>query len=89
MTQPLIDHVLHDARIIIADRRRRLRGAEAVTTEGGECDPCDDAAKRFCTIGALIRSAFELTGARTHIVSPVGLFVLLVLSVLLLLPSPG
>jgi hypothetical protein len=61
MAQPLIDHVLKDARSIIADRRRRLRGAEAVTAEGVECDPCADAV-RFCAIGALIRSAFELTG---------------------------
>ncbi len=62
MAQPIIDQVLKDARIIIADRRRRLRGAEAVTAHGGECDPCDDAAERFCAIGALIRSAFQLTG---------------------------
>ncbi len=60
--------MLKDAHIIIADRRRRLRGAEAVTADGGECDPCDDAAARFCAIGALIHSAFQLTGSgeRAH-----------------------
>ena len=39
MAQPLIDRVLHDARTIIADRGRRLRGFEAVGADGNECDP--------------------------------------------------
>ena len=62
MAQPLIDRVLLDARTIIADRRRRLRCTEAVTAQGGMCDACDPAAVRFCAVGALINSAFRLTG---------------------------
>ena len=42
MAKPLIDTVLLNARTLVADRRRRLRGAEAVTADGRECDPCDD-----------------------------------------------
>ena len=62
MAKPLIDTVLFNARTTVADRRRRLRGAEAVTADGRECDACDDAAQRFCAIGALIRAAYLTTG---------------------------
>ena len=62
MAQPLIDKILSDARIIIADRRRRLRCTEAVTAQGDMCDACDPAAVRFCAVGALINSAFRFTG---------------------------
>src|SRR5271169_1974917 len=64
MAQPLVDTVLINARAIIADRRRRLRGAEAVTADGRECDACDDDGLRFCAVGALIRSAYISTGDR-------------------------
>ena len=66
MAQPLIDRVLTDARTIIADRQRRLRGLEAVTADGRECDPCGSEAHRFCAVGALIRAAYELTGDHEH-----------------------
>ena len=62
MAQPLIDRVFTEARSIIADRRRRLRCTEAVTDQGDMCDACDPAAVRFCAVGALINSAFRLTG---------------------------
>jgi hypothetical protein len=62
MTKPLIDTVLLNARTIVADRRLRLLGAEAVTADGQECDACDDSAQRFCAVGALIRSAYMMTG---------------------------
>ena len=62
MAKPLIDTVLLNALTIIADRRRRLRGAEAVTADGRECDACDDHARRFCAVGALIRAAYLSTG---------------------------
>jgi hypothetical protein len=64
MALPLVDTVLINARTIVADRRRRLRGAEAVTAGGRECDPCDDDALRFCAVGVLIRSAYISTGDR-------------------------
>ena len=56
MAKPLIDSVLLNARTLVADRRLRLRGAEAVTADGRECDACDDDAQRFCAVGALIRT---------------------------------
>jgi hypothetical protein len=62
MTKPLIDSVLINARTIVADRRRRLRDAEAVRVDGLECDACDDDARRFCAVGALIRAAYTMTG---------------------------
>ncbi len=62
MAQPLVDLVLLNARTIVANRRLRLLGAEAVTADGWECDACDDDAVRFCAIGALIRSAYVVTG---------------------------
>ena len=62
MAKPLIDCVLINARTIIADRRLRLHGAEAVTADGLECDACAKDALRFCAIGALIRAAYMLTG---------------------------
>ena len=62
MAKPFIDSVLLSARSIVADRRLRLLGAEAVTADGQECDACDDDAVRFCAIGALIRAAYVLTG---------------------------
>ena len=62
MAQPLIDRVLADARTIIADRQRRLRGLEAVTADGRECDPCGSEAHRVCAVGALILAAYKLSG---------------------------
>jgi hypothetical protein len=62
MAQPLIDRILADARTIIADRGRRLRGHEAVMADGCECDPCAKEARRFCAVGALIHAAYRITG---------------------------
>jgi hypothetical protein len=62
MAQTLVDLVLSNARAIIANRRLRLLGAEAVAADGQECDACDDGAVRFCAVGALIRSAYMMTG---------------------------
>jgi hypothetical protein len=62
MAQPLIDRVLADARTIIADRQRRLRGLEAVTANGRECDPCASEARRVCAVGALILASYKLSG---------------------------
>ena len=62
MAQALIDRILVDARVIIADRRFRSRGLEAVDAVGHECDPCAGVARRFCAVGAIIRSAYDLTG---------------------------
>jgi hypothetical protein len=64
MARHLVDSVLTNARIIIANRRRRLRGAEAVTAGGLECDACDADASRFCAVGALIRTAYMMTRDR-------------------------
>jgi hypothetical protein len=66
MAQTLIDRILRDGRTIIADRRFRLRGSEAVDAQGIECDPCGQEARRFCAIGAFIRAAFDLVGDREN-----------------------
>jgi hypothetical protein len=62
MAKPLIDILLLNARTIVANRRLRLLGAEAVTADGRECDACAADAVRFCAIGALIRAAYMMTG---------------------------
>ena len=62
MARPIMDQILAEARAIIADSRRRLRCTEAVTAQGDMCDACDFAAVRFCAVGALINSAFRITG---------------------------
>jgi hypothetical protein len=64
MSQGLVELILVDGQSIIADRRRRLRGGEAVDAGGVECDPCDSDARRFCAVGAFIRAAFDLVGDR-------------------------
>lgn len=68
MTKPLIEEVVARARRLVGERRSRARGIEAVNAAGEECDACSDAAVRFCAVGALIRSSFELTGdwERSH-----------------------
>lgn len=68
MTKPLIDEVVARARRMVSDRKLRARGIEAVNAAGEECDACADEAVRFCAVGALIRSSFELTGdwQRSH-----------------------
>ena len=60
----LADLMPREARTIISDPRRRLRGKVAVTLGGDECDPCGDEAARFCAIGALIRAAHLFIGNR-------------------------
>ena len=63
MSQPIIDQVLADARAIVADRRRRLRGAEAVRGDGSECDPCaDDSAPSARSSGRPMRSPATASG---------------------------
>jgi hypothetical protein len=64
MAHSLIERVLVDGRSTIADRRRRLRGNEAVDASGIEIDPCDREARRFCAVGAFIRAAYDLIGDR-------------------------
>jgi hypothetical protein len=64
MAQALVDLVLLNARPIVANRRIRLLSAEAVTADGRECDACHADAQRFCAIGALIRAAYMVTGAK-------------------------
>ena len=62
MARQIMDQILAEARAIIADRRRRLRCTEAVTAQGDMCDACLPTAVRFCAVGALINSAFRITG---------------------------
>jgi hypothetical protein len=62
MSEPLVDPVVVNARVLVADRTKRARGKYAVDARGKECDACGAEAVRSCAVGALIRAAFELTG---------------------------
>lgn len=68
MTKPLVEQVVANAKALMADRRKRARGLEAVNAAGDECDACAPEAFRFCAVGALVHSAFALTGdwERSH-----------------------
>jgi hypothetical protein len=68
MSKPLVEEVVRKARGLVAQRGKRARGIEAVNSAGEECDACGSDVVRFCAVGALIRSAFELTGdwERSH-----------------------
>lgn len=69
MAKPLEVEIVRGARNLTAARGKRARGVEAVDVHGNEADPCGEDAVRFCAVGALIRSAFELTGdgERSHV----------------------
>lgn len=62
MSGPLVDEVVRRARALVAERKKRARGIEAVNAAGEECDACGDDAVRFCAVGALIRAAFDVCG---------------------------
>ena len=73
MAKPLIDTGALECRTIVADRRLRLLGVEAVNANGRVCDACDDDAQRFCAVGALIRAALpEHRRSRASASAPVG-----------------
>ena len=64
MSESIFKLVVEKARDLVAIRARWTRFALARTRNDRICDPLDPAAIRFCAYGALIRSAFMVTGSR-------------------------
>lgn len=62
MTRSLIHQIVLEARPLVAKRGTWTNHALARTEGGDVCDPCNTAAVRFCGFGALVHSAYKLTG---------------------------
>lgn len=62
MTKPIFEHVVEKARSYVAARSTWTRFALALTGNNRDCEPTDAKAARFCAYGALVRSAYDLTG---------------------------
>ena len=62
MSKSLDHQVLEGARALVALRSTWTRYYLALTRNNRECDPTDPRAVRFCAYGALMRSAYDLTG---------------------------
>lgn len=62
MSKPLVWQVVTGARVLIAKRATWTRYTLALTGNNRECDPTHPKAVRFCAFGALLRSAYDLTG---------------------------
>ena len=62
MSKSLNYQVLEGARAFVEVRSTWTRHCLALTRNNRECDPTDPRAVRFCAYGALMRSAYDLTG---------------------------
>jgi hypothetical protein len=62
MAKPIFKHVIERARAYVAAKATWTRYTLAQTSRGMECEPTDAKAKKFCAYGALVRSAYDLTG---------------------------
>ena len=62
MSKPLQHQIIADARGLVADERRWIQNARAITRGRDRIEPYHPRAKRFCALGALERAAFTLTG---------------------------
>lgn len=62
MARSLVRQILEGARILVGARATWTRNYLALTANNRECEPTDARAARFCAYGALIRSAYDLTG---------------------------
>jgi hypothetical protein len=62
MSKSIDYQVLLGARALVEFRSTWTRYHLALTRGGRECDPTDPRAVRFCAHGALVRSAYDLTG---------------------------
>ena len=62
MSKSLTSQILEGARALVEVRATWTRYHLALTRNNRECDPTDPRAVRFCAYGALMRSAYELTG---------------------------
>jgi hypothetical protein len=62
MSKSLVRQVVEGARVLVGARPTWTRHTLALTRNNRECDPTDAKAARFCAYGALVRSAYDLTG---------------------------
>lgn len=62
MAKPVFTHVIERALEYVGLRSRWTRYTLALTRNNRDCEPTDPRATRFCAYGALVRSAYELTG---------------------------
>jgi|EndMetStandDraft_5_1072996.scaffolds.fasta_scaffold01290_9 hypothetical protein len=62
MSKPLVMQVLEGARALVEVRGTWTRFHLALTRNNRDCEPTDAKAARFCAYGALVRSAYNLTG---------------------------
>src|SRR5262245_42940167 len=62
MAKSLVRQILEGARVLVGARATWTRHNLALTRNNRECDPTDPKAARFCAYGALVRSAYDLTG---------------------------
>jgi hypothetical protein len=66
MSKSLDYQVLLGGRALVEMRSTWTRHCLALTRNRRECDPTDPRAVRFCAYGALVRSAYDLTGDTTR-----------------------
>jgi hypothetical protein len=64
MSRHLQSEIITRARQLLEDRRRWTRYASARDPSGRKCTPFEDRAVRYCAYGALLRSAYQVTGCR-------------------------
>lgn len=62
MSKSLSYLVVDGARALVEVRSTWTRNYLALTRNNRDCDPTDPRAVRFCAYGALVRSAYDLTG---------------------------
>jgi hypothetical protein len=62
MSKSLHHQIIADARDLIAAEHRWIQNARAITRGRDRIEPHHPRAKRFCAMGALERTAFNLTG---------------------------
>ena len=62
MAKPIFTQIIERARAYVAVRSHWTRYTLALTGNNRDCEPTDAKASRFCAYGALVRSAFDLTG---------------------------
>jgi hypothetical protein len=62
MSNPLLRQILEGARKLVGTRATWTRHTLAMTRNDRDCDPTHPEAVRFCAHGALVRTAYQLTG---------------------------
>jgi hypothetical protein len=64
MSRHLQSEIITRARQLLEDRKRWTSYASARDPSGRKCTPFEDRAVRYCAYGALLRSAYQVTGCR-------------------------